>query len=550
MKLQIPLHLFKGLKLEKRDLLDIARRTQQPHVEVGHQFLSQQDHATLLEACQKQEQPSKEVNKLKRQLRSLIEIQADPLLNKIKSVGALKEALLLWLRQLPHGWVFRFNKELQHWLPYVVEGVNEETGGRYSTPHVRLTLIAWRLGQRKEVTVDLYNRDLRGKNLSQILDASGIRLETEELWREHHQHQETYEKFHSQTGDQFVVNGWVQTSDSENSWKPEAYRLPEDVDLPGLVVMDHLHNLKDDEPERIADVSQWHEEGIEVEMPLHPLVYVYDLVGHVEVIAHITDLKPHQYQNDIDRYLVIPQETRKLLNVLRQALRLQDRDVISGKAGGCLILLKGDPGLGKTLTAQVFAEQNRRPLYELQCSQLGISPPEVEENLRDALLRARRWNAVLLINEADVFVRARGGDIVQNAIVGVFLRLLENLTGVCFLTTNMGTTIDDAVNSRALVHLEYRYPDAKERAELFRIQSAIQKVDAPETTYERFAQKHNLSGRDIRQLVKLVNLLALQRGKAVSQEDLDWALRWRQKPKLENREMQTSGRSEQAPTSE
>src|SRR5436309_2464368 len=124
MKLQIPLHLFKGLKLEKRDLLDIARRTQQPHVEVGHQFLSQQDHATLLEACQKQEQPSKEVSKLKRQLRSLIEIQADPLLNKIKSVGALKEALLLCLRQLPHGWVFRFNKELQHWLAYVVEGVN------------------------------------------------------------------------------------------------------------------------------------------------------------------------------------------------------------------------------------------------------------------------------------------------------------------------------------------------------------------------------------------------------------------------------------------
>lgn len=120
-------------------------------------------------------------------------------------------------------------------------------------------------------------------------------------------------------------------------------------------------------------------------------MYAYDLVGHVEVIAHITDLKPHQYQNEIDRYLVIPQETLKLLNVLRQALRLQDRDVISGKAGGCLILLKGDPGLGKTLTAQVFAEQNNRPLYELQCSQLGISPPEVEENLRNAPLRARRW---------------------------------------------------------------------------------------------------------------------------------------------------------------
>lgn len=536
MQLQIPLHLFKGLKLERKDLLDIARRTQQPHVEVGHQFLSEHDCLALLKACDGQEQPSKEVTKLKRQLRSLIEVQANPLLTKIKSVGALKEAMLLCLRQLPHCWVFRFDKELQQWSPYAVERVNEETGGRYSTPHVRLTLVAWRLGQRKEANIDFYHRDLRGKNLAQILEAAEIRLETEELLREHARHKETYEKLHRQTGEQFIVSGWVQTSDSENSWKPETYRVPENADLPALMVMDHLHHQKESEPERIADVSQWNEEGKETELPLHPLVYVYDLVGHAEVIAHVADLRPYQYQNEIDRCLVIPQETRTLLTVLREALRLRDRDVVSGKAGGCLILLKGDPGLGKTLTAQVFAEQNHRPLYELQCSQLGISPPEVEENLRDALLRARRWNAVLLINEADVFVRARGSDIIQNAIVGVFLRLLENLSGVCFLTTNMGTTIDDAINSRALVHLEYRYPDAQERTELFRIQSQVQKIDAPQTAYEEFAHKHQLSGRDIRQLVKLAKLLTLQRGKTVTQEDLEWALQWRQKPKPGNRQ--------------
>jgi AAA+ superfamily predicted ATPase len=247
----------------------------------------------------------------------------------------------------------------------------------------------------------------------------------------------------------------------------------------------------------------------------------------VEIIAHIADFKPYRYQDDIDRYLVIPQETRRLLEVLRHALRLKDRDVISGKTGGCLILLKGDPGLGKTLTAQVFAEQNHRPLYELQCSQLGISPPEVEENLRHALLRARRWNAVLLINEADVYVRARADDIVQNAIVGVFLRLLENLSGICFLTTNKGTTIDDAVSSRALVHLAYHYPVPSERRELFRIQSEIQKLDLSDAAYREFARRHRLSGRDIRQLVKLVKLLAIQRRKPVTEEDLVWALKWR-----------------------
>lgn len=294
-----------------------------------------------------------------------------------------------------------------------------------------------------------------------------------------------------------------------------------------MVVIDHQHSLKDAGDEKVADVSQWNEEGREVEMPQHPLLYAYDLVGHAEIIAHVADMKPYHYQDDIDRYLVIPQEIRRLLEVLRHAFQLEDRDIVTGKTGGCMVLLKGDPGLGKTLTAQVFAEQNHRPLYELQCSQLGISPVEVEENLRQALLRARRWNAVLLINEADVFVRARADDIVQNAIVGVFLRLLENLSGLCFLTTNKGTAIDDAISSRALVHVEYQYPDPDERRELFHIQGEIQKVGLCDAAYREFAQEHHLSGRDIRQLVKLVKLLAIQRGKPVTKEDLVWALKWR-----------------------
>ena len=527
MQLQIPLELFRGLKLEKKDLLDIAKRTQQPFVEVGHQFLPEPDRRTLFEACQRLRNPSKEISRLMRQLRSLIEVQANPLLNKIKSVGALKEALILCLGKLPHYWVFLHNNEMGHWLPHVVENVSEDNGGRYSAPHVRLRLIAWQLGQRKEVSIDFYNRDLRGRNLAQILEASGLRLESEELLSAYRQHQKLYEEYHAQTGEQFVANGWVQSRDTEGSWKPETYRLPESPDLPGLVVMDQQHNLKDTGAEKVADVSQWNEDGREVELPQHPLVYAYDLIGHAEIIAHVADLKPYRYQDDIDRYLVIPQETRRLLEVLRHALQLKDRDVISGKTGGCLILLKGDPGLGKTLTAQVFAEQNHRPLYELQCSQLGISPPEVEENLRQALLRARRWNAVLLINEADVYVRARANDIVQNAIVGVFLRLLENLSGLCFLTTNKGTTIDDAISSRALVHLDYSYPDPDNRRELFRIQSEIQKLDLSAAACRGLAQQHHLSGRDIRQLVKLVKLLAIQSGTPVKEEDLVWALKWR-----------------------
>ena len=217
----------------------------------------------------------------------------------------------------------------------------------------------------------------------------------------------------------------------------------------------------------------------------------------------------------------------RLHEVLREGIHLSDRDVISGKTGGCLIIIRGDPGLGKTLSAQVFAEENERPLYEVQCAQLGIQPAEVEKNLRKALLRARRWNAILLINEADVYVRKRGEDIVQNAIVGVFLRLLESLDGICFLTTNQGTTIDDAIYSRAMVHLKYDYPDEEGRFAICRDQSKLQKLPITDEVARALTKKHKLSGRDIRQLVKLARLLHLSEGNSIQLKDLEWALQWR-----------------------
>jgi ATP-dependent 26S proteasome regulatory subunit len=77
------------------------------------------------------------------------------------------------------------------------------------------------------------------------------------------------------------------------------------------------------------------------------------------------------------------------------------------------------------------------------------------------------------------------------------------------------------------VHLAYHYPVPSERRELFRIQSEIQKLDLSDAAYREFVRRHRLSGRDIRQLVKLVKLLAIQRRKPVTEEDLVWALKWR-----------------------
>ena len=73
--------------------------------------------------------------------------------------------------------------------------------------------------------------------------------------------------------------------------------------------------------------------------------------------------------------------------------------------------------------------------------ELGTSPRELEAFLQQILDLANRWQAVLLLDEADVFLEARTAqDIHRNALVSIFLRLLEYFQGILFLTTNRVTT--------------------------------------------------------------------------------------------------------------
>jgi SpoVK/Ycf46/Vps4 family AAA+-type ATPase len=143
----------------------------------------------------------------------------------------------------------------------------------------------------------------------------------------------------------------------------------------------------------------------------------------------------------------------------------------------------------------------KKPLYSIQSSQLGISVLDIESNLNKILYRAEKWGAILLIDEADAYIYKRGNDILQNCIVGTFLRLLEYYNGVLFLTSNRPEIIDDAIMSRVTLHIKFEKPTEEEFHQLWSILSENMSlesnlVDKLLTTYEI------MSGRDIRNLLK------------------------------------------------
>ena len=77
------------------------------------------------------------------------------------------------------------------------------------------------------------------------------------------------------------------------------------------------------------------------------------------------------------------------------------QDLIPGKGTGVNILLHGEPGVGKTATAEAIAHLTGRPLLRVNC---GLLSTEFVDTI---LHLAHRWDCILLFDEADVFLAAR-----------------------------------------------------------------------------------------------------------------------------------------------
>jgi SpoVK/Ycf46/Vps4 family AAA+-type ATPase len=175
-----------------------------------------------------------------------------------------------------------------------------------------------------------------------------------------------------------------------------------------------------------------------------------------------TEIKWHENAFD---HLVLSAEKKSLV----ESLVLADReatisDVISSKFGGFIVILYGKPGTGKTLTAEAAAERAKKPLYVLSAAELGTKSAALEHTLRNVLETCKMWDAILLIDEAEVYLEARSlGQLDRNAMVSAFLRVLEYHQQVIFLTTNHITRLDTAFKSRVSVAI--KYPDLDHSAQ-------------------------------------------------------------------------------------
>lgn len=121
-----------------------------------------------------------------------------------------------------------------------------------------------------------------------------------------------------------------------------------------------------------------------------------------------------------------------------------------------IILLHGGSGTGKTFTAESVAEMAEKPLFRVTCGDIGTKPEEVERYLESVLHLSKSWGHVVLLDEANVFLEQRTlTDLERNALVSVFLRVLEYYEGILILTSNRVGTFDEAFKSCIQLSLHY-----------------------------------------------------------------------------------------------
>lgn len=253
-----------------------------------------------------------------------------------------------------------------------------------------------------------------------------------------------------------------------------------------------------------------------------PHLYGFSLAAKRWGMVEIEGLSPIAWRDDAFDRLVMPAAEKELVHALVKHNQGGFSDVIDGKGGGCIFLLHGEPGQGKTMLAEAVAESLHRPLYSVSIGELGTSPDHLETRLRSILDVATVWDAVILLDEADIFLEARDEkDIDRNAMVGVFLRLLEYHGGVLFLTTNRVRQIDQAFYSRISVAL--RFPPA-DRDKRIKVWTSLLGAAGLESSWAEGLAEHALNGRQIKNAIRLGQTLARAASRAVVHADLTRAV--------------------------
>ncbi|KAK4185255.1 P-loop containing nucleoside triphosphate hydrolase protein [Podospora australis] len=252
---------------------------------------------------------------------------------------------------------------------------------------------------------------------------------------------------------------------------------------------------------------------------LLPIVGFFSQSTQDFVLGTLDNLQEIGWEAEVMDRLVLDVEEKRMLQGLVEQHHTRDKtghrgDLFKGKGEELIILLHGPPGVGKTLTAEMLAETVQRSLMALSVGDIIQNEYELDKTLKRFFSEATDWDAILLLDEADVVLEARSlEDVRRNGIVSVFLRHLEYFKGVLILTTNRLSTMDVAFQSRIQICVEFKELDKQNRMQiwlkLLELKNSAKTISAEHLREVKrnikTLAKYNLNGRQIRNVLNVAD---------------------------------------------
>ena len=198
---------------------------------------------------------------------------------------------------------------------------------------------------------------------------------------------------------------------------------------------------------------------------------------------------------------------------------------------GITALFAGPPGTGKTMAAQIIANELHMELYKIDLSQLiDKYVGETEKNIKRVFVEAGRSNSVLFFDEADAIFNKRleagnSNDRFANIESSLLLQCIEEFSGITLLATNNINAIDAAFLRRFRFYVQFWEPDENIR---YAIWSSVFPKEAPldkDVDFRELARIFNFTGAIIKNVALQAAYLAAESSRSIGMLEIMVAVR-------------------------
>lgn len=224
---------------------------------------------------------------------------------------------------------------------------------------------------------------------------------------------------------------------------------------------------------------------------------------------------------NLDKDVILSKETRVQLDEAIAKLKFHQTIYDTwgfgevDKQGRSVILnFFGEPGTGKTLTAEAFAGSLNMPIIKLGIAEIESKfMGETSKNIQNIFHAAVDSDAILFFDEADTLLGKRLSSVTQgidnevNSMRSTLLIELEKYNGIAIFATNFAKNYDEAFRSRISHHIHFPLPDLDARKLLWNrmlVKNIPLATDRETLIIAASNATEGFSGREIRTCMRLV----------------------------------------------